>query len=776
MGVKIYQPAKLFSIGLSGILVVLLWRVPMVQASSFTVNTTNDTVDHTIGDGICADAAGQCSLRAALQEADTIAAHNTITLPANTYTLTLANSSGDEDSAATGDLDILYNHGNITINGAGQTTTIITAAGLDRVLEVLPNAALILKNLTVEGGALTTASGAGIATAGRLTLNHVTVTDNTISGDPGHGTEYDGIGIDCAAGSVSLTDSTLSYNTFGDGVNIINGGGLYTHSDCTAVSLTRTTVTHNDADYGGGVYLTEGIANAITLKDVEFSNNTSNTDGAGVFVNGAEADQTAQFNRLTLRDNQAGSSAGGIFVNGPLNITNATFYNNSADPQAGVGGGLYANPFDHSIISIAFSTFTHNSAAAGTAIYYDGENQDVHIHGSVIADNGGYEECYNNLYSTDYNYIASTVDCTINVQAHDQLDTTPPSYMDTLVPSDHGGSVETLAFQGSEVRNLVPATDCVDAAGALLTTDARGVPRPQASNCDIGAYELDQTAPVLTIIGNTHTAECKGIYSDDGATASDDFSLAGNVTTTNPVNTNLLGNYTVSYAATDVDGNSGTTSRTITVQDTTAPVITLVGAATMYVEQGTIYNDAGATATDTCYGDVTADITVNNPVDTTTSGMYQVSYTVTDIANNVASQVTRTVVVTAGTPQVTTNGKYITVNVNGTVVSQAKIADKIIVDKYRLLKVNKLYPEESYSTVAYLVVNQSEAKLIIFRLNDSNVLVQKVERRFAIQRRNHLALRLQVDTHQITVRVGSGAASVQRTYTLTRQGDLKLIN
>lgn len=37
---------------------------------TFTVNTLTDAVDATIGDGLCATAAAQCSLRAAIQEAN----------------------------------------------------------------------------------------------------------------------------------------------------------------------------------------------------------------------------------------------------------------------------------------------------------------------------------------------------------------------------------------------------------------------------------------------------------------------------------------------------------------------------------------------------------------------------------------------------------------------------------------------------------------------------------------------------------------------------------
>src|SRR5260221_562239 len=58
---------------------------------TFTVNTTADAHDAHHGDRLCADAAGQCTLRAALEEADASPPGSTVTItvPAGTYDLTL---------------------------------------------------------------------------------------------------------------------------------------------------------------------------------------------------------------------------------------------------------------------------------------------------------------------------------------------------------------------------------------------------------------------------------------------------------------------------------------------------------------------------------------------------------------------------------------------------------------------------------------------------------------------------------------------------------------
>ena len=98
---------------------------------NFTVNSTVDAVDINPGDGICADASGNCTLRAAIQESNSLAGWHTITLTAATYTLTIPGSN--ENNCATGDLDIKKK---IIINGVSAQSTIINGGGLDRVFHV----------------------------------------------------------------------------------------------------------------------------------------------------------------------------------------------------------------------------------------------------------------------------------------------------------------------------------------------------------------------------------------------------------------------------------------------------------------------------------------------------------------------------------------------------------------------------------------------------------------------------------------------------------------
>lgn len=170
---------------------------------------------------------------------------------------------------------------------------------------------------------------------------------------------------------------------------------------------------------------------------------------------------------------------------------------------------------------------------------------------------------------------------------------------------------------------------------------------------------VDQTAPTITILGgNQITIEAGSSYTDAGATATDNYNndVTADITVTNTVDPNTIGSYTVTYTVSDASGNQATAVRTVIVEDSTPPSITLVGSTPVSVEAGSSYSDAGATATDTYDGDLTSSIATNNNVDINTVGSYTVTYTVTDSSGNTATA-TRTVnVVDTTAPVITISG------------------------------------------------------------------------------------------------------------------------
>src|SRR5262249_49670714 len=100
------------------------------------------------------------------------------------------------------------------------------------------------------------------------------------------------------------------------------------------------------------------------------------------------------------------------------------------------------------------------------------------------------------------------------------------------------------------------------------------------------------------------------------------------------VNANTIGSYTLTYSVSDGHGNSSSVSRTVNVVDTTAPSMSLIGAATMTVECHATFSDPGATASDVCAGNLTAQIQRTGSVNTDVVGAYSLIYVVGDAAGN----------------------------------------------------------------------------------------------------------------------------------------------
>lgn len=128
------------------------------------------------------------------------------------------------------------------------------------------------------------------------------------------------------------------------------------------------------------------------------------------------------------------------------------------------------------------------------------------------------------------------------------------------------------------------------------------------------------------------------------------------------VNLEMLGDYVISYTATDGTGNTITITQTVTVVDNTAPEINLDGGATIFHICDTEFEEPGYTATDAFDGDLTANVVVSGEVCVTDPATYSLTYTVSDNSGNPGSS-QRTVVVSqspeAGAPECSNNGSCV---------------------------------------------------------------------------------------------------------------------
>ncbi len=102
---------------------------------------------------------------------------------------------------------------------------------------------------------------------------------------------------------------------------------------------------------------------------------------------------------------------------------------------------------------------------------------------------------------------------------------------------------------------------------------------------EFAATVVDTIAPSITLLGDTTVEiEYGSAYTDAGATAADnvDGNLTGSIVTVNPVNTGVLGSYTVTYNVSDDAGNAADqVTRTVNVVEKTI-IVTATGVNKVY--------------------------------------------------------------------------------------------------------------------------------------------------------------------------------------------------
>jgi 2',3'-cyclic-nucleotide 2'-phosphodiesterase (5'-nucleotidase family) len=109
------------------------------------------------------------------------------------------------------------------------------------------------------------------------------------------------------------------------------------------------------------------------------------------------------------------------------------------------------------------------------------------------------------------------------------------------------------------------------------------------------------------------------------------------------VDTTVLGVYELLYVVT-VGDEEVVLKRTVEVVDLEKPVISLTGGD-VTMKEGEVYTDSSVTAYDNYDGDISSSVVVSGSVDTSTVGVYVLTYSVTDSSGNVGDSVSRSVTV-----------------------------------------------------------------------------------------------------------------------------------
>jgi CSLREA domain-containing protein len=358
--------------GLSVIVAVLLFSLSsLAQAAIFVVTKTADT-----NDGTCDS---DCSLREAIIAANANAGADVITLPAGHYTLTIAGTN--EDAGATGDLDIV---GDLTINGAGASTTIVDGGGIDRVFHIVSAFTVIFNDLQIFNGFLPFANGGGLLNEGTATLNNCIVGENATPNGDGGGIYNDD--------TMTISGGVIAENAATNG----DGGGIYDNG--VSITITNTTIAANLAPGG---------------------------DGAGVYFNGVDAtmSQSAIFG-----NSASGGDGGGIYANGnTLNMTNCTIQGNDAFD----GGGIFVNGNTATLTAVTIASNSATNTGGGIQV-----SSVPQLTGTIIANNTG-GNCSGNVTDSGTNLQFPGTTCSGSIPSADPL----------LGPlADNGGPTQTMAL------------------------------------------------------------------------------------------------------------------------------------------------------------------------------------------------------------------------------------------------------------------------------------------------------------------------------------------
>ena len=442
----------------------------------FTVDSDLDEVDANLADGKCETAAMQCTLRAAVMQANLIDGIGaTIELPAGTYFLGPPVTIAPD---VTGDLNLTSPAVNadpvISIVGAGSATTIIDGKGTDRILDVAARRHVVVSGVWLRNGLATLSQGGAIRNLGYLTMSDSIISDSTASGSGG--------GI-YSEGSLILTRLTIRYNKssgFGGGIESPGpislsqshlygnmaasyGGGLSVSGGAIAApsSVDSTAIEGNQSNQGGGIY--NGIGSTLVLARSLLAGNTGK-NGGGCFNAG-----TLFMSNSTIDQNAATTNGGGIYNQASINAYNQTIAFNEADSDAdSVGGGA-------GIYNVAGATFNlQNSVVAG----------------NYLAGQPDYNDCIGIVGIYGNNKFWNTAGCSAApgspgtmylLASLDELD----------ILADNGGPTRTNALLPPSSL-IAGATGCTDQNGLQLKTDQRGKPRPPGARCDIGAFEYNE--------------------------------------------------------------------------------------------------------------------------------------------------------------------------------------------------------------------------------------------------------------------------------------------
>jgi hypothetical protein len=267
-----------------------------------------------------------------------------------------------------------------------------------------------------------------------------------------------------AGGEVVIRDLTLAQGNAG---NPGSGGAILNQA---SLRLEGVRLTGNRAGIAGGAILSQRVGAApapvLTVRGSTFDGNQIDAAdcGSGAAIRSEGIGASVLVVNSTLAGNTAaGACSGGAIAigAGSLEVIASTIGPNSGGRS---GGNLYKGS------RAATITLRNTVVVEGAAAL----NPD--LHGAAAG-----------LASLGLNLVGNRGDAAGFVANDLPADT--PAMLGAIAPSAASPLPVRIPMAGSPLVDAVAVAACVDAGGGALASDQRGVPRPQAAACDIGAVE-----------------------------------------------------------------------------------------------------------------------------------------------------------------------------------------------------------------------------------------------------------------------------------------------
>ena len=306
---------------------------------------------------------------------------------------------------------------------------------------------------------------------------------------------------------------TFTKGTGAGAANTGRAGAIYNFGATTVIS--NSIITGNTAANGGGL---NNAANGaldgnLTLNNCIVSNNTSTSSGGGMQN---FSTSTLTINNSTISGNMGGSTTGGGGgqLNGIVRVTNSTFANNTA--TQGPGGGFQSNGSNQIFTNVTISGNT--SSTNGGGIHRGTTNVNFFIRNSIVAGNNGAAASPDVTNSTggidsQGNNIIGNVGTSTGWEMSDLTNTNP---MLTPLANNGGFGMTFLPMAGSPAinagQNCVLDLSCSsNNPPQAVTSDQRGISRPQGPTVDIGSVEVAVAQANATVAGRVVNSLGQGV-------------------------------------------------------------------------------------------------------------------------------------------------------------------------------------------------------------------------------------------------------------------------